>query len=378
MRMALLGSIPWPFVVASLTSMVLTLTLVATLRWHGRLSLDECVGVQKCHHQAVPRVGGIAVVAASLAVYVADGSPGQSLLGQVLIAGAPAFAAGLTEDLTKRVSAHARFLASMSCAVLAFSISGYSITRLDVPGIDWLLGLPMLSVVFTAFAVAGVINAVNIIDGMNGLASITALVIFSTFALLGSAHGDPVLVQTCWILGGATFGFVLFNWPLGKIFLGDGGAYFLGFGIAWLAVLLPARHPEVSAWASLLICGFPILEVLFSMQRRWRCKRPIDAPDNLHLHSLIKRRLVRGLLPNSSQLVRNSVTGAIMGCSGLLPAWVALHWSHDTLILMSSFALCAVLYATVYARLTQFRWRFLSSHAKVLAKSGLPVESKVL
>ncbi len=318
------------------------------------------------------------MVAASLAVYVADGSPGQSLLGQVLIAGAPAFAAGLTEDLTKRVSAHARFLASMSCAVLAFSISGYSITRLDVPGIDWLLGLPMLSVVFTAFAVAGVINAVNIIDGMNGLASITALVIFSTFALLGSAHGDPVLVQTCWILGGATFGFVLFNWPLGKIFLGDGGAYFLGFGIAWLAVLLPARHPEVSAWASLLICGFPILEVLFSMQRRWRCKRPIDAPDNLHLHSLIKRRLVRGLLPNSSQLVRNSVTGAIMGCSGLLPAWVALNWSHDTLILMSSFALCAVLYATVYARLTQFRWRFLSSHAKVLAKSGLPVESKVL
>jgi UDP-N-acetylmuramyl pentapeptide phosphotransferase/UDP-N-acetylglucosamine-1-phosphate transferase len=138
--------------------------------------------------------------------------------------------------------------------------------------------------------------------------------------------------------------------------LGDGGAYFLGFAVAWLAVLLLARHAEISAWCPLLACACPILEVGFTMLRRARRRSKLGAADCLHLHSLIKRRLTRRLLPNTSRMVRNSVTGGLMWLAGLLPAYIAVHWATDTPSLMLGFAVCALLYSSVYARLTQFRW----------------------
>ncbi len=157
-------------------------------------------------------------------------------------------------------------------------------------------------------------------------------------------------------MGAAALGLMLLNWPMGKIFLGDGGAYFLGFGVAWLAVTLLARHPEVSAWTPLLICGFPVLEVMFSVLRRWRRRQKVGGPDAMHLHSLVKRRLARRLLPNSSKLVRNSVTGAIMWLAGLLPACIGLYWVGNAPALAAGFVVSAFLYSASYARLTQFRW----------------------
>lgn len=346
--------------IATAVALLGNLLLLATLRWHGHLSLDSSTGVQRNHSQTTPRIGGVAVLAGVLAGWTLTPGDSQTLLGSLMLAGVPAFVFGLAEDLTKRVSVRSRLLATMACGVLGYILTGHSITEVGIPGIDWLLGFPLLSVAFTAFAVAGVANAVNIIDGMNGLASGTVLINLCIFALISQALGDTVLVQTCLVLGAGVFGFMLINWPLGKIFLGDAGAYFLGFSVAWLAVLLLARHPEVSAWAPLLICGFPILEVLFSIQRRWRRQQSIGAPDRLHLHSLVNRRLVRRLLPNGTRLMRNSVTGAIMWGAGLLPASIALHWYTDTAALMLGLALCAFMYSVIYARLTQFRWSFSS------------------
>ena len=349
-----------PVAAATAVALLVNLLLLATLRWHGHLSLDSSTGVQKNHSETTPRIGGVAVLTGVLAGWAWTPEVGQYLLGCLIVSGVPAFGFGLAEDLTKRVSVRARLLVTMACGVLGYFLTGHSITAVNLPGIDWLLGFPLLSVAFTAFAVAGVANAVNIIDGMNGLASGTVLINLAIFALISQTLGDAALVQTCMVLGAGVLGFMLINWPFGKIFLGDAGAYFLGFSVAWLAVLMLARHPEVSAWAPLLICGFPILEVLFSMHRRWRRQQDIGAPDRLHLHSLVNRRLVRRLLPKGSRLMRNSVTGALMWGVGLLPASIALHFYTDTSALVIGLALCAFMYSAVYARLTQFHWCFWS------------------
>lgn len=341
-------------------ALMVNLLLLSTLRWHGHLSLDSSAGVQRNHSETTPRIGGVAVLTGVLAGWALTPDVGQYLLGCLIVSGIPAFGFGLAEDLTKRVSVRTRLLATMVCGVLGYFLTGHSITAVDLPGIDWLLGFPLLSVVFTAFAVGGVANAVNIIDGMNGLASGTVLINLCIFALISQALGDVAMVQTCMVLGAGVLGFMLINWPFGKIFLGDAGAYFLGFGVAWLAVLMLARHPEVSAWAPLLICGFPILEVLFSIHRRWRRQQDIGAPDRLHLHSLVNRRLVRRLLPKGSRLMRNSVTGALMWGAGLLPASIALHFYSDTSALVLGLAFCAFIYSALYARLTQFHWCFWS------------------
>ncbi|MEI7536781.1 MAG: glycosyltransferase [Comamonadaceae bacterium] len=340
----------------SMVTLLASFALVNTQSWHGRYSNDSTFGVQKFHTEATPRIGGVAVLLGSVVAWALAAPTLQTILGPLLLAGMPAFAFGLAEDLTKRVSVSKRLLATMSSGMLGWAITGLSITDVQVPGLDWLLGFTMVSVLFTAFAVGGVANAINIIDGFNGLAAGSLIIILGAFAMIASAFGDVDLMQTCLILTSVVAGFSLLNWPWGKLFLGDGGAYFLGFCVAWLAVLLLHRHAEVSAWAPLLVCGFPFLEVIFSIIRRWRRRASAGDADCLHLHSLVKRRLVRRLLPNASKLVRNSVTGSIMWIAALLPVPFALHCVTDTPALVLGFAFYAFLYSAAYARLTQFRW----------------------
>ena len=337
-------------------ALLVAVLLVATQRWHGHLSMDSTDGIQKFHIHPTPRVGGIAIVSGIVAGYLLVQPDIKTLLGPLMLAGIPAFAFGLLEDVTKRVSVRTRLLATMGCGVLGWAITGYSITSANLPGLDWLLGFKVFSVLFMAFAVGGIANAINIIDGFNGLAAGTVIIILTAFGFMSTALGDLDLACVCLILAGALVGFLLVNWPLGKIFLGDGGAYFVGFALAWLAVLILNRHAEVSAWAPMLVCGFPVLEVLFSIARRRRRNLSPGAPDRLHLHSLVKRRLVRALLPNASSLIRNSTTGAIMWLAALLPAVIAVNWPTSTAMLVLGFVACAILYWLVYARLTQFSW----------------------
>lgn len=348
--------LPWPALVAGGVALLVAVLLVATQRWHGHLSMDSEEGVQKFHTHPTPRVGGIAIAAGIVVGYLLAHPYRQSLLGPLILAGIPAFAFGLLEDITKRVSVRTRLLATMGCGVLGWAITGYSITEANLPGLDWLLGFTTISVLFTAFAVGGVANAINIVDGFNGLAAGTVVIILTAFGVMTTALGDHDLALVCLILAGAVVGFLLVNWPLGKIFLGDGGAYFVGFALAWIAVLILRRHPEVSAWAPMLVCGFPVLEVLFSIVRRRRRNLSPGDPDRLHLHSLVKRRLVRFLLPNASNLARNSTTGAIMWIAALIPAAIAVSWPTSTAMLVLGFVFCALLYTAAYARLTQFRW----------------------
>jgi len=350
-----------PALVTSFVALLVALVLVLTQRWHGHLSMDSMSGVQKFHKHPTPRVGGIAIAFGVAAGYSLAPSGSQQLLGPLVLAGIPAFAFGLLEDVTKRVSVRTRLLATMGCGVLGWAITGHSITDANLPGLDWLLSFTLFSVLFTAFAVGGIANAINIIDGFNGLAAGTVMIILAAFGFITLTLGDEDMARVCLLLGAAMAGFLLVNWPLGKIFLGDGGAYFMGFALAWLAVLILQRHPEVSAWAPMLVCGFPVLEVLFSIIRRRRRHLSPGDPDRLHLHSLVKRRLVRGLLPKASSLVRNSATGAIMWLAALLPAVIAVAWSGNTAMLVLGFGVCALVYSAVYARLTQFKWCFTPS-----------------
>jgi len=342
--------------VAGGMALLVALLLVRTQHWHGHFSMDSEAGVQKFHTSPTPRVGGIAIAFGVVAGYLFANANTKNLLGPLILAGIPAFAFGLLEDLTKTVSVRNRLLATMGCGVLGWAITGYSITSADLPGLDWLLGFTVISVLFTAFAVGGIANAINIIDGFNGLAAGTVIIILTAFGVMATALGDQDVALVCLILAGAVLGFLLVNWPMGKIFLGDGGAYFIGFALAWLAVLILARHAEVSAWAPVLVCGYPILEVLFSIVRRRRRNLSPGDPDRLHMHSLVKRRLSRALLPHASRLVRNSVTGAIMWFAALVPAAMAVIWTTNTSMLVLGFVVCALLYTAVYARLTQFRW----------------------
>jgi UDP-N-acetylmuramyl pentapeptide phosphotransferase/UDP-N-acetylglucosamine-1-phosphate transferase len=165
--------------------------------------------------------------------------------------------------------------------------------------------------------VGGVANSINIIDGLNGLASSMVLWALLGIAVLAASLGDTVLAGTSLIIAACVVGFFVVNWPLGKIFLGDGGSYFLGFALAWACVLL---------------CFHPVTEVLYSVYRRKVRHQHPGHPDRLHFHSLFKRRVMQGLLPRSSHTVRNSVGGALVGGMSLLPAML-IQFTYNSTVL---------------------------------------------
>lgn len=147
------------------------------------------------------------------------------------------------------------------------------------------------------------------------------------------------------------------NWPLGKIFLGDGEAYLLGFLLAWMAILLPMRNPQLTAWTTMLVCAYPVLEVAFSVQRRRRREgHHPGQPDKAHLHHFVHRRLVCQVFPNQSTTLQNGLTSPFCWLYAALSAGWAVVFSQNTTMLAVGFGVAIFTYAAIYARLTQFRW----------------------
>lgn len=274
------------------TALLVCLGLIATQRWHGRLTLDHDLGgIQKIHRRPVPRIGGVALFIAlllgGLACWLTD-NPRTNQILTVLACGIPAFLAGLIEDLTKKVGVRTRLYASFASAALAIWLLNASLTHLDTPGLNSLVALAPLSVLFTCFAVGGLTNAINIIDGINGLAAGSVVLILAGLGAMAWMHQDLLVLDLCLLGMAALSGFMLLNFPSGRIFLGDGGAYLSGFWLAECAVLLLARNPEVSTWAVLLACVYPVWETVFSMFRRQVISRASSGePDQVHLHHVL-------------------------------------------------------------------------------------------
>ena len=267
---------------------------------HARFSHDlPGVGPQKFHHQSTPRIGGIAIffgfVAAILMMRgVEAASPAVELASMASVCALFAFAGGLAEDFTKRVEVRLRLLLTFASATLGFFLLDARITELQLPGFDWALQFTFFSIAFTLFAVGGFAQAMNIVDGFNGLAGVLALMFLGAIAYVARAVGDEPIMWSALLLGAAIVGFLVLNFPRGLLFLGDGGAYLIGFLIAEFVLMLVHRNTEVSPWFALTLLSYPIVETMFSIYRKrvLRGQSPGE-PDGLHLHMLIHKRLVR-------------------------------------------------------------------------------------
>jgi UDP-N-acetylmuramyl pentapeptide phosphotransferase/UDP-N-acetylglucosamine-1-phosphate transferase len=339
-----------PAVAAACLSLAFCLLLVATRAWHGRFTDDHLTGVQKFHASPTPRIGGLALALAYAAlgpVVPGELRPIWLLIG---LAGLPALAAGLAEDLTRKVGVRARLLATMLAGVIFALLTGYVMDDVDLPGVDRLLSLYVVALVFTGFAMGGVANAINIIDGFHGLAAGALLIMLGTFAFVAHRVGDDLVFGLAALYGALVLGFFLVNFPHGKIFLGDGGAYFCGFLLAALGVLLPARNPEISAWTAILICAYPVIETLASIRRKAkRDGHSVGQPDRVHFHMLAHRRYARRIVKRDGPVaLRNPATSLV---TWLLPALTALFAAvaYESAALSAAlFFLTAYIYDQIY------------------------------
>ena len=340
------------FLIALLASMLTAIVIVATQRIHGHLTLDGHAGVQKLHAAPTPRVDGLALLAGFVIGGINLPEAQKWVWWLSCLAVCPAFLFGLAEDVTKRVGVRTRLLATICAGLIFCLLTGYQITRVDLPGADWLLSFWLPSHLFTAVAIGGIANAINIIDGVNGLASGTSIIILSGFAVVAAQVGDLEIVGLCLVGAGALAGFFFLNFPMGRLFLGDAGAYSTGFILAAIAVALPERNPEVSPLIGLLALSYPVTETMVSIHRRLSREgtNPGQA-DRLHLHSLVYRSRAKRLaqILGMPQL-RNSLTGLMLMGLPLLSSGLMVLTHDSTPATLASILCVSLVYLAIYRK----------------------------
>ncbi len=298
---------------------------------------DKILKPQRIHSEPTPRAGGLGIFAGSL-VILAMGTPEGALF---VLSALPAFIIGFAEDLSSSVNPVQRLMIIAGGAGFGTAFMEAVITDVGLFTLPAAIAVP-----FTVFAVTGVANAINIIDGINGLASGVSIITLFFLALAAYFFGDTLLFGISLALLAATSGFFIMNFPKGRIFLGDGGAYFIGFAIAELSVLLVNRNTGVSPWFPLALMAYPVTEVVFTIFRR-KYKKGCSAfmPDRAHLHSLMYKR----------------VTKSNYRTSYVFWVLVAVFDTAAFAFLWSSIAMAAVilafaaLYLSIYCRLVRFK-----------------------
>ena len=346
---------------AFFASFFTTLLIIRFKHLHSQFSGDhDLLGPQKFHSGSVPRIGGISIAIGILAAVLINlQSTGViSLKVTILLCAIPTFAIGLTEDLTKKIGVKTRLLFTALAAALVLYFLDISIIRLDIWGIDYLLSIPAIAIVFTVFAITGLANAYNIIDGFNGLSSMVGIITLLGLAYVSYLFQDTAILQLSFIMIGAILGFFIWNYPRGLIFLGDGGAYLIGFWIAALSVLLIARHPSISPWFALLINAYPILETLFTIYRRkiHQGKSP-GLPDGIHFHTLIYRRILNTAAAKSKFdfLNANARTAPYLWLLSSFAVVPAILWWQSTPILIAFTLVFTFSYVWLYTKIVRFR-----------------------
>ncbi len=339
-----------PAVVGFSISLIVCVALVVTQHLHGHFTHDDHNGVQKFHVMPTPRIGGAAIAIAYAMVWPFVPEDIRGMWAMIGLAGIPALVAGLGEDLTRHVGIRTRLLATMASGLILAVLTGYTMHKVDLPGVDLLLQFYPLALLFTAFAVGGVANAINIIDGFNGLAAGTLLIMFGTFAAVAWLVDDMLVFCLATFFSTLILGFFVVNFPLGRIFLGDGGAYFSGFLLATLGVLLPMRNPEISSWTAILICGYPVIETLASMWRKsHRDGHSVGKPDRVHFHMLAYRRYARRFVKvGPNRHLRNPVTSVVTWFLPLLTSVLAVLSYDNAWLSAAFFFLTVIVYDEVY------------------------------
>jgi len=327
----------WQIAGVGAASLAAAVLVVATQRWHGRWTSDfQDSGVQKHHSGNPPRIGFVPIFIGLLtALYFLAGGTAAgdaatyTLLLNIGLASSPIVLLGLVEDVTKKVSPRLRLFGALAAGAVAMFLFDNHITRANVPGLDQMLQWAPVALALTMLMVGGFTNAMNIVDGLNGLASGLAVLMLAATAFVASTVGDTVVLNLCAVLAMAILGFMALNFPRGLMFLGDGGAYFIGFALVQVWLLLLARNPEVSTWFVVALAFLPTMETIFSMYRR-RIHRgrggQFTQADRLHLHTLVYRRRMLGMLsryPWMEKWMPNAVASVAVLALGAAPMLAA-------------------------------------------------------
>ncbi len=358
-------------IVLAIVAFFVTLSSAAlVIRWLGRRAVRYGAGKpQRFHAGEIPRLGGVALLAGLGAGWLVGawqtrgGDPGSLRLGPDvllwLVVLLPAVLCGVLEDMTQRLRVGWRLTMTLISGLLALWLLDLNVVRLDLPWLDApLRAAPWLGMGIVLLAVAGLPHAFNIIDGYNGLAGVVAFIISLALVHVCLQVGDRQLAAIVVCLAGATAGFLVWNYPRGLLFAGDGGAYLWGGVVALASIALVQRHSQVSPWFPALLLIYPVWETVFSIYRKLARGESPGMADALHFHQLIYRRIVRSVLFEDEarrMLKRNNRTAPYLWAFTMLSVVPAVLFWSNTPVLLAVCLLFCVTYVMAYVAIIRFR-----------------------
>ncbi|MGD8861774.1 MAG: MraY family glycosyltransferase [Myxococcales bacterium] len=321
----------------------------------------DAPGDRRVHAQAIPRLGGIALVVAffapllalfGLETEVARIYFGDPLRIVALVAGGMLVAGlGVIDDV-RGVRAWHKLWVQLAAAGIAYAC-GYRIDAIALPLIGH-LDMGVFALPVTALWIAAIINALNLIDGLDGLAGGIAFFACVTNFAVGSINHDVLVMLLSASLGGAVLGFLLYNFNPASIFMGDSGAMFLGYVLATTGIMGSSvkSSTTVAILVPLIALGLPIMDTLFAMMRRFLERRPIFSPDQGHIHHQL---LAMGITHRRAVLILYALS--VLFATGAILISLGRNWQVGGAMLVLSVAVIGVVRSLGNFQQAIRRWR---------------------
>ena len=316
-----------------LISSILTYLFIRERIIPNHFSIDNNHGSQKIHHGKIKRIGGLAIVFSFILILVINELSSQDITNYNLISicfyCAIIFIIGLSEDLIKDINPITRLLILLTTTCLWLIFSKILIKNTNIDFVDKIIAIEFFAIILSIITINASMNATNMMDGANGLLTIFAICV--SIILLSYAYNanDVTLVIFLLTLIGSLFGFLVFNWPKGLIFLGDGGSYFIGAILSTLLIYMSNSLDNFNMLNALIIMIYPIWELIFTVFRRFYLSSKITHPDNLHLHTILNANIKKINFISNYNINSNPLTGIIINLIALFPSTIFLIYKFD-------------------------------------------------
>ena len=341
----------WPNLTTFATAFALS-AAIAIAGWFGRLQLaapGQDRAVQRVHTGHPPRLGGVGLFfscALAALLFLPDDFMREYYL--IVVCSTPVLIFAFCEDIGIPIAPSKRFFATFISAGAYIAVSGNVLPRSGVAFVDVWLAMPWVTAILSILLISAAVQSMNLIDGLNGLCSGVAIIITLCLAYIGQSAENWLLFYISTIFCVAVIGFFVVNFPSGSIFLGDCGAYWLGFLLSVLGIYFLRIIPDLAAPALLLIFFWPAFDLSLAVWRRLVTRRHLFRPDRMHPHH-VALRLMRARLGEAGRSQSaNSIAAVVILLLAAPPMCLgALLW-RDAAMAWTTLLVCSVVYVGLY------------------------------
>jgi len=329
-------------------------SILIFLHYRYKFGSDNPSSNRKVHHSATSRLGGVAIyISIILSIYF---SPTLSPAFFITLFFPSLFLVFLmaVEDLKQGISPIVRLVFSGIAVAIVIYEFNLNISNLQIPILDMMLENYYFSFLFTLFTFLLVMNAFNVIDGFNGLSSGFSIISLISLLWLSITVNDSFIAEITKIMILVVLGFSVLNFPFGKIFLGDSGAYLLGFVITFIYIYFINKN-SLSYWLALGILIYPIFDFVYSIFRRSKNSKLSAASqaDALHLHHLIHIKLIKCHFFKNRSYLCNSFTSVFLWIFSLSSVIPSVLWFEKPKVIFFFIVIFMLLYHILYVFLVR-------------------------